>query len=240
MFPNTTAPAEGAVSLEIAVMSATIDSLNTPTPGEPNATFLALLPKLRICAFLYFRHVHCPDTKADKVAETIALAWKWFLRLEEQGKDVARFPSVFVGYLTRAVGCGRRVCGLERSRDVLNPVAQRRYGFKVESLPASTRNSLENLYAHAQGQQMQDAFEERLRDNTQSPIPDQAAFRVDWPTYFNSLTDRDRRLAEFLSLGHTAKQAARAFGISPARVTQLRQQWCREWRHCQEAEPARS
>ena len=99
---------------------------------------------------------------------------------------------------------------------------------------------MEILYAHAQGQNLQDTFEERLRDNTQSPVPDQAAFRIDWPTYFNSLTDRDQRLAEFLSLGHTAKQAARVFGISPARVTQLRQQWCREWRRCQEADPARS
>jgi hypothetical protein len=220
-------------------MTASLDPVNTPASCQRNASFLALLPKIRTCAFLYFRHIPCPDTKADKVAETIALAWKWFLRLEEQGKDVARFPSVFVGYLTRAVGCGRRVCGLERGRDVLNPIAQRRNGFKVESLPTSLRNSLENLYAHAQGQTLQDAFEERLRDNTQSPVPDQAAFRVDWPTYFNSLTDRDRRLAEFLALGHTAKQAAYAFGISAARVTQLRQRWCREWRRCQEAEPAR-
>jgi hypothetical protein len=217
-------------------MIASLDALNTPAPGQMCANFLALLPKIRTCAFIYFRHIPCADTKADKVAETIALAWKWYRRLEEQGKDVARFPSAFVTYLTRSVGCGRRVCGLERGRDVLNPVAQRRYGFKVESLPTSTRNSLENLYAHSHGQKLQDAFEERLRDNTQSPVPDQAAFRIDWPTYFNSLTDRDRKLAEFLSLGHTAKQAASAFGISPARVTQLRQQWCREWRQCQEAD----
>jgi hypothetical protein len=221
-------------------MSTTLDPFNTPAPGQPNAKFLALLPKIRACAYLYFRHIPCPDTKADKVAETIALAWKWYRRLEEQGKDVALFPSVFVTLLTRAVGCGRRVCGLERSRDVLNPVAQRRFGFKVESLPTSTRNSLENLYAHAQGQQLQDAFEERLQDNTQSPVPDQAAFRIDWPTYFNSLNERDRRLAEFLSLGNTAKQAASAFGISRPRVTQLRQQWCQEWRRCQEAEAVRS
>jgi hypothetical protein len=40
---------------------------------------------------------------------------------------------------------------------------------------------------------------------------------------------RDRRLAHFLSLGNSAKDAARKFKLSTGRITQLRQQWCREW-----------
>ena len=102
-------------------MSTTLDPFNTPAPGQPNAKFLALLPKIRACAYLYFRHIPCPDTKADKVAETIALAWKWYCRLEEQGKDVALFPSVFVTLLllcdfipaggSRPTGVGDGVAG---------------------------------------------------------------------------------------------------------------------------------
>ena len=33
----------------------------------------------------------------------------------------------------------------------------------------------------------------------------------------------------YLSLGHGAKKAAAKFRLTPGRVTQLRQQWCREW-----------
>jgi len=37
----------------------------------------------------------------------------------------------------------------------------------------------------------------------------------------------------YLSLGHQGKKAASKFGVSPGRVTQLRQRWCHEWRRCQ-------
>jgi hypothetical protein len=36
-------------------------------------------------------------------------------------------------------------------------------------------------------------------------------------------------MAHFLSLGNSAKAAARRFKLSPGRVTQLRQRWCRDW-----------
>jgi transposase len=36
-------------------------------------------------------------------------------------------------------------------------------------------------------------------------------------------------MAEFLSLGHSAKQAAEKFNLSAGRITQLRQRWCKEW-----------
>lgn len=129
--------------------------------------------------------------------------------------------------------CGRRVTGQERAWDVLSARAQRRHGFKVESLPASTRRPFDDLYSAVRGQQFLDEYEERLRDNTFTPPPDAAAFRLDWPGFLDTLTERNRELAHFLSLGHAAKKAADKFRLSPGRVTQLRQRWCREWRLCQ-------
>jgi hypothetical protein len=38
--------------------------------------FLALVPKLETHARIQFRHIECPGKRADKIAETIALAWK--------------------------------------------------------------------------------------------------------------------------------------------------------------------
>jgi hypothetical protein len=49
-------------------------SFLTPSPDPTSASFLALLPKLKTHARIYFRDVVCPDARADKVAETVAVA----------------------------------------------------------------------------------------------------------------------------------------------------------------------
>ena len=154
--------------------------MNRPVPGLPgvcvavlHARFLRLLPKLETHARIAFRGVRCPVQQEDRVQECVALAWKWFLRLSEQGKDVLDFPMAFAALLARAVRCGRKLCGQERAGDVLSFVAQARHGFRVERLPATTRSPHEHLYAYPYGQTLLDAFEERLRDNTLTPVPDQ-------------------------------------------------------------------
>jgi hypothetical protein len=103
----------------------------------------------------------------------VSVAWKWYISLSERGKDVTQFRMVFIYLVVKAVKCGRRFCGQEKAHDVLSSQAQRRHGFTVESLPISTRTSFEDLYAAPHGQRHLDAFEERLQDNTQTPVPDQ-------------------------------------------------------------------
>jgi len=196
-----------------------------------HAQFLELLlPKIETHARIYFRDVKCPARRADLIDETVALAWKWYRRLVERGKDVMRFAMVFVYLVAKAVRCGQRTTGRENINDVMNPLAQKRHGFQVEPLPISTRTSLDTLYGAGTGQRQLDEYEERLRDNTITPPPDQAAFRIDWPRFLKTLTHRDRELAQYLSLGHRPSRAAAKFGLVPGRVTQLRQRWCREWR----------
>ncbi len=195
--------------------------------------FLKLVPRIETHARILFRGVRCPVTREDRVAECVALAWKWFLGLSQRGRDPFAFPMAFAALVARAVKCGRRLCGLERARDALSPLAQQRHSFRVGRLPTSTRRHHENLYADPHGQALLDAFEERLRDNAITPPPDAAAFRVDWPLFLRGLSRRDRQMATFLSLGNSGKATAARFGLSPGRVTQLRQRWRREWRVCQ-------
>src|SRR5262245_66254635 len=97
---------------------------------------------------------------------------------------------------------------MKRSPYVLSPRAQQRYNSRVDALPISTRCSHDHLYSTPHGQLHQDAFEERLHDNTVTPPPDAAAFRIDWPWFLKKLSRRDRGLALFLSLGHSGKAAA--------------------------------
>ncbi len=116
------------------------------------------------------------------IAEMVGLCWRWFLRLVERGKDPTAFASALTTYAARAVNSGRRVCGQENGKDVLSPLAQRMRGFSVGRLPDFSTLSDNPLH-------------DALHDNTQSPPPDAAAFRCDFPLWLNSQAERDRQLA---------------------------------------------
>jgi hypothetical protein len=211
--------------------------MNRPVPGLAgacvavlHARFLRLLPKIETHARIAFRGVRCPVKKEDRVAECVALGWKWFLRLSEQGKDVFDFPMAFAALVARAVRCGRKLCGQERAGDVLSFVAQQRHGFRVELLPTSTRNPHEQLYATPHSQALLDAFEERLRDNTQTPVADQVAFRIDFPAWLQTLTGRERRLVRAMACNERTKNLSKQFALSPGRISQLRREFRDSWR----------
>src|SRR5262249_6602217 len=153
----------GTVPVERAPVNASTRPLPNPAVDQLHRRFLALLPRLQLHAEVYFRHIKCPAKKEDAIQEVIALCWKWFVRLTERGKDVSAFVNAFACYAARAVRSGRRLCGQEKAKDVLSPVARRRHGFHVESLPQAVITSHERLYGTPLGQEAQDAFEERLR-----------------------------------------------------------------------------
>src|SRR5262249_61483379 len=103
-------------------------------PSALHASFLAILPQLQRHGRIYFRGARS-DRRADLVAEMVALAWKWFVRLAERGKDPTRFAVMLASYAAKAVKSGRRVTGQEPGRDVLSPLAQMRRCFVVSTLP---------------------------------------------------------------------------------------------------------
>ena len=200
-----------------------------PTSSSLQATFLSVLPRIESHARMVFRHVRCPVTREERVAEVSALAWKCFCRLVKRGKDIRQFPMAFAGIVARAVRCGRRLCVTERANDVMSPIAQRRHGFVVKSLPRSTRTSLEDLYASPHGQEMQDAYEDRLTDNTRTPPPEQAAFRIDFGQWLTTLSARERRIVRAMSVNERTKDLSRRFSVSPGRISQLRRDFQHGW-----------
>jgi hypothetical protein len=144
------------------------------------------------------------------------LCWLWFVRLARRGKDATRFPSLLASFAARAVRSGR-LCGQEPSRDALSPLAQQRHGFTVRSIPDGS-----SLYGNA--------FNEALADNTRTPPDEQAAFRLDFPAWLLTLTERDRRLVADLMLGDRTLHVADRYRLSPARVSQLRREFREDWR----------
>ena len=198
--------------------------------GSLHAAFLTILPRIELHALVYFRGLRCPHRKDDAVAETVALAWRWFVRLVERGKDPLTFPTVLAAYAARAVKCGRRLCGQRSGKDALSSLARQRHGFAVEGLPHSVRAAHDERYGVASGQRRQDAWEERLRDNTQTPVPEQVAFRLDFPAWLDSLTPRERRLVAEMANSERTLDLSRRFDVSPARISQLRRELHAGWR----------
>jgi hypothetical protein len=201
----------------------------SPSAEHLQAAFLQILPRIRTHAEIAFRHLKCPAKRDDAVAEVVAFCWRWYSRLAEQGRDASEFVSTLATLAARHVRGGRKLCGQERSKDVLSPVAQKRHGFNVEALPHSTSRSRETLYGEPHGQDQADAFEERLRDNTVTPPPDQAAFRLDYPRWLSGLGERDRQIAEDMAMGESTLELARKYPISQGRISQLRREFHADW-----------
>jgi hypothetical protein len=178
--------------------------------------FLTLLPKIELHGCIYFRYVKCPIQREEVIAEMVGLCWQWFLSLARRGKDATRFPSALASFAARAVQSGRRLTGMERPQDVLSGRAQREHAFVVEKLPDCSTLST-NLLTEA------------LLDNTQTPVPDQVAFRSDFPAWRLTRTARDRRVVDDLMLGERTLDVSRKYGISPARISQLRRAFQADW-----------
>lgn len=203
----------------------------TASLDKLHAEFLEILPRIETHAQIRFRYLRCPGKRADAIAEVIAICWKSFLRINEQGKDVNEFVTTLADYAVRHVRSGRRVCGQEKSKDVLSPFAQCRFGFVVESLPSSTRCDINRVYSEPHGQDHIDAMEERLRDNTQSPVPDQAAFRIEYPLWLAQLGPRNKEIAQDMTLELGTRELATKHKVSPGRISQLRREFHKDWQH---------
>jgi len=192
----------------------------TLSPDALQAAFLAILPKIELHARIAFRHLKCPDKKSDAIAEAVALAWHWYVRLAQRGKDAADFVVALARFAARRVKASRRLCGVENGKDILSPRSQRRFGFTVGTLPS---------YSTLEGTPYEDA----LRDNTRAEVPEQVAFRIDFPRWLAGLAERDRQLVQDLAMGHRTKVVAKKYGVTPGAVSHRRRDFHRAWQRFQ-------
>jgi len=199
--------------------------MNTQTiPAEGaverhHAAFLSILPKITRHGRVSFRHLRCRDKRDDCIAEMVALSFQWYLRLIERGKDPTQFPTALATYAARAVRSGRRLCGQEKGGDVLSPLAQVRHSFNTQTIPEYDTSTADNTTLDA------------LRDNTATPPPDQAHFRVEFPRWVKTYADRERRLIHDMMQGERTHTLAEKYGLSPGRISQRRRDFMVDWNH---------
>jgi len=205
----------GAVSTEVI-------PVNEPTHDRPEsieelqATFITLLPKIEFTVRVRLRHVTCSDRRADLICEAIAMCWKWYIGLSRKGRSPAEYLYTFATLAARAALSGRRLCGCEKARDAMSPLCQRTRSFTVSPLPDTTG-------------MVGNVFDEALIDNTQTPVPDQVQFRLDFPRWRASLGERCRVLMDAMVEGHRTNELATVFGVTQARISQVRRELHDGW-----------
>jgi len=176
--------------------------------------FLAMLPAIRYRASYLFRRLDL-QSREEAINEVIASSLVAYVALWECGKVALAFPTVLAEYAAAQFRAGRRVGTRANSGDVFAEAAQQRYHFTVESLDQSDREP---------GDWMEATIED-----THTSVPEQAAFRIDFPAWLGTHAPRKRRIAKTLALGYSTREAAARFQISSARISQLRREFDDSW-----------
>ena len=177
--------------------------------------FLQLLPAIVRHAKYAFRHLR-GEARQDCIQETIANALVAFVALVRRGKMSLAYPTVLARYAVAQINDGRRVGNHLNVREMLSPYAQRLKRFHVDRLDHYDREE-------------QEWTETIVEDKTAGPA-DIARTRIDFSEWLKSLKRRDRKVAEFLSLGNRTADAARKFRVSEGRISQLRRELARSWK----------
>jgi hypothetical protein len=202
------------------------------TSAHPHAGFLKLLPAIECHANVVFRG-HASAEREEATAVAVAAAFAGYVCLAAQGNNPERdFASGLVTYAVLHAKSGRQVGSRSSTTDALSPLARWKRGFRVEPLPTSSDVGRDRIRSTVDRRRYTE-IDERLQDNTRSPVPVQAAFRIDFPNFLRGLGRRDHELAQFLALGHSAQAAAAKFGLSEGRISQLRRTWREQWCQCQ-------
>jgi hypothetical protein len=174
---------------------------------------MQLIPAMTRYFRFAFRELRYEEHQ-ESVSEALAHAFCAFRRLVELGKQDLAYASPLARFAVAHTRAGRRVGSTRNSLDVFGGQGRRESSLK--SLQA--RSSISNVWV------------ESLADDTLTPIPDQVAFRLDFPAWLSNLSRRDRKLATFLAVGNTPAEAAERFGVSRPRISQLRGQLETSWR----------
>ena len=187
--------------------------------------FLACLPRFRSCARYALRHVACRDTQDDLICEILALGWRHFVTLTRRGRKPEAFVATLALRCSQAVRSGRRLAGCERSRDALSPVARARHRFAVvrldECVPAPGGDP--------SGPAGDGVVAAALAADLRARVPEQAAFRIDFPAWRARFGRRDRAVLDALARGDGTGEVAGRFALSPPRVSQLREAFRADW-----------
>jgi hypothetical protein len=189
-------------------------SESNPQVPAWHARFLAMLPAIRRTAEINFRKVR-PELRNELIQEVIANSLVAYARLANLGKEDLAFPSALARFAVAQTRAGRRVGSSLRIRDIMSSYAQHQNGFHVERLD--------------QFDPVEEEWQEILVEDRRATPADVAASRIDFAQWLREMPCRFRRIAKCLATGESTFAAARRFALSPARISQLRNEFRKSW-----------
>ena len=167
---------------------------------DHHAAFETRIDSIVRLAGYHFRQLG-PEAREEAIQNTLALAWKFFLRLVEQGKaDQENVVSQMIGFAIKHTKMGRSLVGTDhkRPKDVIDYAKRRMRGVAIEPMEID----------HYIGKS--------------ASVPDSAAFRIDTPAFLATLSERDRGIALDLATGMGTTEAAHKWSLSPGAISQFR------------------
>ena len=159
--------------------------------------FVAMIPEFERMAGAKFRHLK-GDDRDEAIQNSLGIAWKHWQALVKQGRGTEEELRGCLWYATRQTQVGRFPQGQGKAKCVYQAA---RFGRTELS------NSLDGLCG-----------------DTVS-VADRVAFRLDVRRFFDTLSDRQRRISEVLMSGETTFECARQFGVTPAAISQWRRRF---------------
>lgn len=182
------------------------------------AGFLTVLPAVQTHAQIQFRRLPA-EQRAEAVQEAIAAACVSYRLLAAKGRLHVASPGTLATFAVNHVRNGRHIGGRQDNlRDVMSPACQRQHGLQVNSLHVR----------RAKGDS--DDWRQMAIAERKDPIPDTAAFRIDFARWLRALTHRDRKMVRAFICGDRTSDVAGRFGITLGRVSQLRRRYEAAWR----------
>jgi len=176
--------------------------------------FLAMLPAICLHARISFRRLD-PERREEAVQNCIANAMIAYARLFELGRVELAYPSILANYAVAQTRDFRVVGSSLCIHDVLGGYCQTRKNVVVKRLDHHDRETNE--------------WKEILvADHRCGPF-DIVRTKLDFAAWLQSLPLRLRRIARFLAAGQRTSDAARKFGVSEGRISQLRGELKRGW-----------
>ena len=172
------------------------------------SSFVTMLPEIQ----QRLRRAFCrldPASRDEAVGEGVLHALVAYSRLYEKKREHVATPSSFAFYSARAVRRGRPAAGRMNGKDVLNRYAQVGHGIQVD---------------RSQGEWIDILVEDR-----RASVPDQVAAKLDFASWFATLTKRMKEIATDLAFGWSTAEVARKYGVTAGRISQLRRTLEESW-----------
>lgn len=199
------------------------ESFSTVSATASYDDFLELLPAIQADVRFAFRRMTA-DAHEEATQEATANAFVAYAHLVDQGRSDVAAATPLARFAVAQVRAGRRVGTPFNVCDVSSAGCRQRKGVVVERLD--------------RWDQRKECWREALVEDQSCTPAELAASRIDFAEWLQTLAPRQRQIALKLADGDRTRDVAREFGLSPARISQLRSELHEAWEAFHEGMPA--